>query len=283
MTTQLQINIIGAGKVGRVLAQLFNQFGVFQVQDVVCQSLKSAQTACQFIGSGRPVANLDAIKHADIYLLSVPDDQIAALCLQLQQRVLMSDQSVVFHCSGALSSSEISLIKNPHRGVTIQAASVHPCRSFANPEQVAASFKNTLCTIEGNPRAVALLSAAFTQIGAQMVAIAPEAKTLYHAAAVFASNYLVTLMDTALSTFQAAGIDRETAQKLAQPLAQETLNNVFTIGTKRALTGPIARGDEQTVQKHQTALDNLPANFDQIHSTLYAALGTATRKLKARE
>ena len=83
-------------------------------------------------------------------------------------------------------------------------------------------------------------------------------------------------MDAALNTYAAAGIPADIAKQMAEPIARETLDNVFRLGTKQALTGPIARGDEHTVQRHQTAL----SAWDSGHAALYAALAQATRKLK---
>ena len=132
--------------------------------------------------------------------------------------------------------------------------------------------------MEGDADATAVLTKALEQIDAQVVHLESAGKTLYHAAAVFASNYLVTLMDTALTTYQAAGIPLEMAQRLAAPLAQETLSNVFRIGAQQALTGPIARGDLATVARHQSMLDQV----DHDKARLYQELAQATLRMKQR-
>jgi predicted short-subunit dehydrogenase-like oxidoreductase (DUF2520 family) len=158
-------------------------------------------------------------------------------------------------------------------------ASVHPVRSFADPEAVAATFAGTFCGIEGDAGALAVLGPAFEAIGARLVAIDPAAKTVYHAAAVFASNYLVTVLDAALRAWQAAGVPEEVARELARPLATETLANVLRMGPAAALSGPVARGDFATVARQQEAL----ARWDSPTGDLYRALVAPTAELARRK
>lgn len=264
------LNIIGAGKVGKVLGQLFHRLHVFSVQDVLTRSPSSSTDACKFIGTGHAVTKFSALRAAAVFMITVPDDQIKTCTQQLRQHGLIQADTIVFHCSGALSSDELELGPG--------AASLHPLRSFANPISVAKNFSGTVCTLEGDPRATAFLTSALEQLGARTVSIEKEAKTLYHAGAVFASNYLVTLLDAALQTFVTAGISPEMAARMVQPLAQETFNNVFDLGTQRALTGPIARGDNRTVARHEAAL----SSWDDEIAALYQELANATRKMKNR-
>jgi predicted short-subunit dehydrogenase-like oxidoreductase (DUF2520 family) len=268
------LNIIGAGHVGRALGRLFAQRGGFEVQDVLTRSQASAQDAADFIGAGRPVHELACLRPAAVWMLAVGDDQIGGLCASLAQAGLLAN-SVVFHCSGARSSSEL----HAARQAGARAASVHPVRSFADPAGVAAAFDGTFCGIEGDHEALALLGPAFEAIGARLVPIDAAAKTVYHAASVFASNYLVTVLDAALRAYQAAGITPEVARELARPLATETLANVFRLGPEAALSGPIARGDMATVDRQQRAV----TGWDASTGELYAALAEATVDLARRK
>lgn len=269
------LNIVGAGKVGRVLGRLFAASGAFSVQDVLTRSQASAKDAVGFIGAGRAVDNMAAMRAADVWMLAVSDDQIGPACEQLAlAHAHALGAAVVFHCSGAKSSSALQ--------VAIEAgaatASVHPVRSFADPAHVARHFDATFCGIEGDARALAILEPALSAIGAQPVPIDAAAKTVYHAASVFASNYLVTVLDAALRAYQAAGIPESTARALAGPLATETLANVLRMGPQCALTGPIARGDMATVARQQSALDG----WDGAMGDLYRALAQATVGLARR-
>jgi len=265
------LNIIGAGHVGRVLGRLFAATGAFQVQDVLTRSPDSAGAAIAFIQAGHAAA-ADALRPADVWMLAVGDDQIAPVCLALAGQMR---GAVVFHCSGAKSSQELQAARDAGAHV----ASVHPVRSFADPAAVAQDFAGTFCGVEGDAAALAQLAPALAAIGARTVAIDAAAKTVYHAAAVFASNYLVTVVDAALRAYQAAGIPADVARELARPLATETLANVFRLGPEAALSGPIARGDMQTVARQQTAI----AAWDAPTGALYAALVDATTALAQRK
>jgi len=264
------LSIIGAGKVGQVFGQQFHRHQIFQIQDVLNRSVESSEAACVFIGGGQPVSEFAALRPADVFMITVPDDQIRSCSIRLQEQGLITAQTIVFHCSGALNASEL--------GLTDGAASLHPMRSFADPAFVAEHFIPTICTLEGNRKATRMLKQACENAGTQIVEINSEGKMLYHAAAVFASNYLVTLMDAALQTFEAAGISHEMALRMTKPLAQETFNNIFRIGTQQSLTGPIARGDARTIERHQEALKKWDGNV----AELYVELAKSTQLMKDR-
>jgi predicted short-subunit dehydrogenase-like oxidoreductase (DUF2520 family) len=270
----LALNIVGAGHVGRVLGKLFAGAGAFAVQDVLTRSEASALDAVEFIGSGRAARSHAELRAAEAWMLAVGDDQIAPVCDALARRGLL-DGALVFHCSGAKASTELDAARR--RGATV--ASVHPVRSFADPAAVAAGFVGTFCGVEGDPAALAQLLPALEAIGARPVAIDAAAKTVYHAASVFASNYLVTVMDAALRAYQAAGIAEPVARELARPLATEALANVFRIGPEAALSGPVARGDMTTVARQQAAVEA----WDAPTGRLYAALVEATVSLADRK
>jgi len=268
------LNIVGAGHVGRVLGRLFDASGAAQVQDVLTRSHASAQAAVDFMGAGRALPDASTLRRADVWMLAVGDDQIGPACAQLAATGLLQD-AVVFHCSGARSSAALQSAADA--GALV--ASVHPVRSFADPAAVAQDFAGTFCGVEGDAAALAQLAPLLAKIKARTVAIDAAAKTVYHAAAVFASNYLVTVVDAALRAYQAAGIPADVARELARPLATETLANALRLGPEAALSGPIARGDLQTVARQQQAIDG----WDPDTGVLYAALADATSLLAQRK
>lgn len=266
------LNIVGAGHVGRALGRLFATRGVFAVQDVQTRHVDSARAAVAFIGAGSPADG--ALRPAGVWMLAVADDAIAGVAAALAASMPMAG-AVVFHCSGAKASTELDALRRA--GALV--ASVHPVRSFADPAAVAAAFDGTFCGVEGDAAALATLLPAFEAIGARPVRIDPAAKTVYHAAAVFASNYLVTVMDAALRAYEAAGIPADVARELARPLATETLANVLRLGPEAALSGPIARGDAATVARQHAAV----TAWDGPTGALYDALATATWDLAWRK
>jgi predicted short-subunit dehydrogenase-like oxidoreductase (DUF2520 family) len=269
------LNLIGAGHVGRTLGRLFHARGVFAVQDILTRAPAHAREAVGFIGAGRAADAIQTMRPADVWMLAVADDQIAPVADALAASGL-ADGAIVFHCSGAKASGELAPLAA--RGVRV--ASVHPVRSFADPESVANAFEGTFCGVEGDADALALLLPALTSIGARPVPIDPKAKTVYHAASVFASNYLVTVLDAALRAYEAAGIAPEVARELARPLAGETLANVLRLGPERALSGPIARGDAATVARQQAAVGAWDAATGQLYEALAAATWDLARRKK---
>ncbi|MFZ6749330.1 Rossmann-like and DUF2520 domain-containing protein [Undibacterium sp. Ren11W] len=269
------LTIIGAGKVGRVLGRQFAQHQVFTLGQVCNRSLLSAQQAVDFMGAGAAVNDMAQLQPADITMLTVPDDQIQVSCTALLERGLLLPGSVLFHCSGAKASTELAAASV----LGVHIASLHPVRSFADPAVLAANFSGSICSIEGDAAALVILSTALAAIDAKVVEIQAENKLLYHAGSVFASNYLVTLIETALQAYQAAGIPRETALAMAQPLATLSLENVFKLGTAAALTGPIARGDMQTVGLQQQVVEH----WDKAAGDLYQAFLPPTIELAARK
>jgi predicted short-subunit dehydrogenase-like oxidoreductase (DUF2520 family) len=271
---QPTLTIIGSGHLARTLGRLWQRHGSVEPGDVLSRTTANAEAACDFIGGGRPLNAYADLAPADIYLVATPDDQIAGCCEQLVASGMVRPGVVVFHCSGALPSTVLASAA----ACGALTASVHPVRSFASPEQVALSFPGTWCGVEGNEAALAVLRPLFTGIGAKLVDIDPAAKTVYHAAAVFACNYLVTLLDVAVQAYGHAGIPDDVAMQMMAPLVQKTVDDAFAAGAAAALSGPIARGDMQTVERQQAAV----SAWDADKGALYALLAKETLALARR-
>ncbi len=267
------LTILGAGRLGKTLARVLHAHKAVTIADILNRSQSSAQQAAHFIGAGRPVDAFEQLTPATVFLLAVPDDQIALCSTQLAASGLAGPGTVVLHCSGALDSGVLQAVVATGAAV----ASIHPIRSFADPQSVAASFAGTCCGVEGDAEAMALLTPMLTRIGARLIPLRAESKTLYHAAAVFASNYLVSVLSVAQQAYVAAGIPAEVALELLTPLARETAENVFRLGPASALTGPIARGDTATVARQLQAVQQ----WDQAYGNLYEQLAAATTRLAA--
>ncbi len=274
MTPPKTLSIIGCGKTGRTLARLWAENETVVIGDILNTSVESGARAVAFIGAGRVAGNYADLRPADIILIAAPDDRIPACCAALMQTNCVSANSVVFHCSGALSSSVLQPAQARGAGI----ASIHPIRSFALPEKVVQDFAGTYCGVEGDARAIDELHQLFNAIGAQFVPIDRERKILYHAAAVFASNYLVTLLDTAVQTYGKAGIPQDVALRMMASLVRETTENVLQSGPEQALTGPIARGDVATVVTQYRAIRMWNSSFGK----LYRQLGKLTSALAYR-
>jgi predicted short-subunit dehydrogenase-like oxidoreductase (DUF2520 family) len=241
------------------------------VQDVLDGTPEGSREAVAFIGAGEPAAALESMRAAELWMITTPDTNIVACAERLAAARAVRSGDVVFHCSGSLPSSALASVVA--LGATI--ASVHPLKSFADSRAAARTFDGTHCAAEGDNAALDVLVPAFAAVGGRVSRIDPQHKTIYHAASVVASNYLAALMEVALRCYEKAGLDRDTAAQMMGPLARETLENVLSMGTARALTGPVARGDDEVVRRHLEAL----ATWDEGIVSIYRELGTVALDL----
>lgn len=260
------LNIIGPGRAGRTLGALFRHAGLYEVQDVLSAEMSTAEEAVAFIGSGRAVRKLGEMRVADLWLLTPPDAAIAPVARALAAAGVVRSGDIVFHCSGALPAAILA----PLAATGARVASVHPLKSFAEPAVAVGTFAGTWCTAEGDAAALAVLRPLFERLGARVAQIEAAGKTLYHAASVLVCNDLTALMEAGLRTYERAGLDRATAQAMMAPLVRETLENVFALGTVRALTGPVARGDAAVVARQLVALKEVDTRIAEAYRALNA-------------
>ena len=256
------LSIIGCGKVGRTLAALWLKEKQVILHEVVNTSLASAKDACSFLRAGKPVAEIENLERAQIILIATKDNAISDVVGKLVELEL--NEAVVIHCSGALSSEVLAPLRV--KGASI--ASVHPLHSFSNPEESLHKFAGTFCGIEGDGKAVSMVRPLFEAIGGVIFSLQSENKALYHAATVFASNYIVALLDVAVQCMRKSGIGDEIALKIIEPLLLRNAARVFSAGTEKSLTGPIARGDIETVEKHLDSLRREVPSFVSLYQEL---------------
>ncbi len=265
------LNIIGCGRAGRTLATLWKRSRAFEIGDVLDRTLEISADAVAFIGSGRAVGSITKMHGADVWMLTPTDDQIGAACAALAGGDLLKPGNIVFHCSGALPSSELAAARA--RGANV--ASVHPLKSFAEPAAAVETFAGTYCAADGDPAALAVLRPAFERIGGIVSDIDPGFKTVYHAASVIVCNYLTALLETGVHCYEKAGFTHDDALRMMEPLVRETLDNVFRLGTVKSLTGPIARGDHAVVARQVEAL----AAWEPRIAAIYKELGAVAVEL----
>lgn len=248
----ITLNVIGAGRAGRTLARVLAAGGGCVIGDVYDEQHTVAKSAVEFIGGGRAVDCLTRMHAARAWMLTTTDAQIVTAGRELAASSLLADGDVVLHCSGATPSRALKEVMPGN----VSVASIHPLRSFADPAAAAATFSGAYCAAEGDEAALAVLVPAFESAGAHVSRIDPHFKTIYHAASVIVCNYLAALMEAGLQSYVKAGLGREEATRMMEPLVRETLDNVFRLGTKDALTGPIARGDGFVVERQVEALEH---------------------------
>jgi len=245
------LHCIGCGRAGRSLLHLLHRQGQVRVGAVLNRSLSSAQAAVDFIGAGHAVEYLPAMGEEDGVLLALPDSQLAQSATQWTDYFASGTEAMTPGFAFHLSASQPGQIL---QGVASRLASCHPALAFADPAQAVAQFPGTWCVVEGEPKLAAMLECWFSAIGAHVI-VAPELnKSLYHAAAMTASNALLGVMGLAERIGVAAGLPASEAHQLLCALALRNLHQAQSQGTARALTGPLERGDDMTVRRLRTAM-----------------------------
>lgn len=239
------LNLIGGGRVGQTLARLWHLQNTFAVQDVLTNSQASAQAAVAFVGAGQAIAHGDAMRHADVWMLAVPDAQVAAVGRTMAKQLQHVPPAIAFHCSGALDASALE----PLAALGWKVASAHCILSFASAATALDQFPGTPCALEGDAEACATLHTAFTAIGARCFPIHSRDKVLYHAAAVFATNFLPVLQTLAEDAWKATGVPDALLPSLRSSLLANAVANIQRLGPAGALTGPAARGDVAAIAR----------------------------------
>jgi predicted short-subunit dehydrogenase-like oxidoreductase (DUF2520 family) len=260
----LKLGFIGAGTVGTALAVRLNSRG-YPVVAISSRSRTSAQKlaravkGCQIFNNNQAVAD-----NAELVFITTPDDAIAPVASQVRWH---PGQSVV-HCSGADSTD----ILQPAKESGAQVGAFHPLQTFASAQQAMENIPGSTFALEAEEPLLSTLKDMATALDGHWVELKAKDKVLYHAAAVFACNYMVTLVKLATDLWQTFNVPPHQATQALLPLIRGTINNIETIGIPNCLTGPIARGDMGTINKH---LDALRQTAPHLLST-YRELGRQT-------
>ncbi|MDI3280429.1 MAG: DUF2520 domain-containing protein [Bacillota bacterium] len=264
-----RVGFIGAGAVGSALARALSRRG-YQVVAVASASGLSARRLASHLPNCLPVETGQAVAQAaETVFLTVPDRIIP----QVAAEVHWSPAHQVIHCSGAtpLEALDPAARQGARTGV------FHPLNSFStsDPEAGCRWVRESFFAVESHDRAfLAELKALAHALGQGAIEIPGKWRPLYHATAVLVSNYLVALAATAAGLWSEFGVERTTALSALLPLIRGTCRNLEVYGLPAALTGPIARGDAETVASHLSALADYPSVLE-----LYTALGVAALPL----
>ena len=275
------IAVVGAGRVGRSLARALRRRG-YRIGAVVARRSGSAQAAARFIGAGKPRAQIEAAAaRADIVLISTPDSAVGETAERLAELPVRWRGKTALHTSGALSSRELLPLRR--RGAAVGC--LHPLYPF--PQAVKKLPRGIVFGVEGGWRARAVAARLAKALGGTVVRVQAGGKAHYHAAAVMAAGHLLTLLELASRVLARAGLRGRDTRRVLVPLAEATLRSYGERGA-HAWTGPIKRGDAETVERHLVALKELPLDVRQVYVILAraglhcfgASRGRAARKLR---
>ncbi|MCD4700031.1 MAG: DUF2520 domain-containing protein [Phycisphaerae bacterium] len=276
MNDRPDIVIIGPGVVGRTLAILSARAG-WRVTGIGGRDEGKARAAAEAVGPDVRAGKMEEMARLGrLVLLTVSDDAIEPVCRSLAEAGCFSDGAVVAHCCGAIASDVLSSARELC-GAAV--GSMHPLQTFPDVDAGLAKLPGSYCFCEGDERAVEALEDFARAVGGKPVRMEAKGKLLYHASAVMACNYFTALMDSALAAAGHAGIDRGDALSALEPLVRATMENVFANGPEKALTGPIARGDEKLVSRQFADISSADENL----GDLYRALGLWTVDVALRK
>jgi predicted short-subunit dehydrogenase-like oxidoreductase (DUF2520 family) len=265
----MDVAVVGAGRVGTALAVRLRRAG----HRIVAVSGRDStpDRVRPYLGAVPLLAPADAARRAELAVIATPDDAIEPVCAAIVDGAGVTTGSVVAHVSGATGLDALA----PAEALGATVLSIHPLQAFPD-------VASAIDRLEGCPIAVTARTDAGAALGERLAldaggrpfTLADDAKPLYHAAAVFASNYLVAVTALARDVGAAAGLDDPVG--LVAPLQATTLANVQTMGPELALTGPAVRGDAGTVERHLAALSaSVPAAVGAYLSLARAALDVA--------
>lgn len=262
--TQHTVGFIGAGTLARALAPALAIAGV-PVIAVASRTSAHADELADCLSDAIAYRHPQQVAdHAKLVFLTVPDDAIERVCAS----ITWTPETAVVHCSGAQSLAPLASARTAGADV----GAFHPLQTLAHAARPH-PFRGVAFAVEASSSDLtARLVRLAEHLGGTAGTIDSSDKPLYHASAVLASNYLVTLLATAAELWRGLGATRERGLQALLPLVRGTVDNLEAVGFPDALTGPIARGDVDTVRLH---LDALRASQPQL-VPLYCTIGHKT-------
>ena len=262
----MNVGIVGPGRAGTGLGLALARSGTHTVRLHGLRPKRVPAPLTLTTGDGPP----PWLGDVDVLVLAVPDDTIRPLAQGLRAGVRTTQ--TVLHLSGVQGQEALGAL------VATRAAlgSLHPLQTIVDPELAPEHLRGAWAAVEGMPPAVETASRLARDIGMRPFPVAARLKPIYHAGAVFASNYLVVVAAVAQRLVRHAGLSDEEAWEALLPLIDATVDNLRRQGPLRSLTGPVVRGDADTVMRHLAALTVDDARLYQ--SLAQAALELALKR-----
>jgi predicted short-subunit dehydrogenase-like oxidoreductase (DUF2520 family) len=245
----MRVGFVGAGRLAQALAPALDQ--LVPDTDVVAVTARTRESAQRLAGrlqSAQDVATpQDVAQTCDLVVIATPDDVITSITCAVQWQA----GQLVVHCSGAQSAALLDAAAQQGAITGV----FHPLQTFAGGlERDTRQFTDITFSVEASEPLASVLTGWAQALGGRTVNLQAADRVLYHAAAVIACNYLVTLAKLATDLWAEMGIGREAALEALLPLIKGTVENLDGVGLPHGLTGPIARGDLGTIERHLTAL-----------------------------
>lgn len=274
LSSEPRIAIVGAGNLARTLAPALRAAG-YEIDLIISReragSLQRARKLAREVGASAIVLGRAEL-NAEIIWFCVPDKEIARAAESVAAADWKNKNKVALHSSGALTSDELTILRR--RGASV--GSVHPLMTFvrgSRPPLAGVPF-----AIEGSRKAVACARSIVLALHGRPFMIRKEQKAAYHAWGTFTSPLFTALLAVSEGVAGAAGVGRKSARQRMLPILRQTLANYGNLGAPGSFSGPIARGDVETVRMHLNVLRGDPEARD-----AYIALArVSVRELPAK-
>ncbi len=260
-----KIGIVGAGKVGSVLARGLVAKG-YQLTGIASHTLESANQLAKEFGVNRAIRTTDFMGETDILFITTPDRCIGEVVAEIAKDNGFKSGQMVFHTSGCLPVE----ILEPAQKQGAWIGCMHPLQSFSNKEYTSERLSGIYYALTGQTKVIQAAEKIVKDLGGISFQILDADKPLYHGAACIVSNYTVSLMHWASQLYGRFGLSSEEALAALLPLLEGTVQNIKEMGAVQGLTGPISRGDGITVKAHIEAFET------EVDKNLYRMLGLYT-------
>ncbi len=268
----MKVAVVGAGRVGTAMAVLLQRAGGYPIVGVSGRG-PTRDRAARFLPDVPVLDSAEAARRAELVLVAVPDDVIALVVDAMAADEAFRPGQWVGHVSGATGLEALDAA----RDLGAQRLSVHPLQTFPDVGHAIDHIPGSTIAVTADDEAGYVVAERLaTYLLGEPFRLPDDLRPLYHAAAVFASNYLVTTSSVAADLFRASGVPDP--MEAMHPLQRATLDNLSSIGPEQALTGPVVRGDAGTVERN---LDALREHAPHVVPA-YLAMAEATLELAVR-
>ena len=267
----MKIGIIGAGKVGCSLGRYFVEQGL-GVSGYSSKTKESVETAATFTNTRAYDSLYQLVSENNLIFITTPDDCISEVWAQIVQYDYNEKNKIICHFSGSLSSDVF--LNREKRG--FYACSFHPMYAFSDKFTSYKQLNQVMFTAEGDKEALAELCPLLERLGNPVFVIKGKKKERYHAAASLISNMMIGLYQMGIDMLVDCGFSETEARSLVKPLVEGNIQHLLGTSPEQALTGPIERGDVETIKKHLAQLT------DREHQ-VYIGLGRTLTEVAERK
>ncbi len=255
--------IVGAGRVGRALGKRLGELG-WRIGPVITRSEATARAAVRTMRRGQAHGALTRqVLNADVVLVATPDRELRGVAQELA-RIGGEEwrRKIVLHTSGAMDSS----VLEPLAKLGASVGAMHPLQTFSGKS--APPLEGVIFAVEGSRKALRTARQIVRALGGAAVKLESRHKPAYHAAGAFAAGHTLALMEAATRILLSMGFNRRQASQGLLSLVRQMLDNFERLGPAAAWTGPLSRGDYETIALHASALKEFPTEYQEAYEAL---------------